>query len=175
MKGDIVTTKNTHTVDEKEVASTHIADLSPPHLLRWIEGPEAGYFREESIRKLCKEDGDGQYVVSVKSNRSGIRLEGEPVHFKKGAHRSIVSEGLVPGTIQVPGDGMPIIALYERMNGGYARVGVVAGVDADRLAHLKPRDRVRFQRITREEALELSQMRNESISALHRALGSGGS
>jgi allophanate hydrolase subunit 2 len=78
----------------------------------------------------------------------------------------------VPGTIQVPGDGMPIIALYERMHGDHARVGVIAGVDADLLAHLKPRDRVHFQRISREETLELSRVRNEAISVLYRALGS---
>ncbi|MGD0236592.1 MAG: biotin-dependent carboxyltransferase family protein [Syntrophorhabdales bacterium] len=172
MKGDIVATKDTRVIDEREVPSEHVPDLSPPHMMRWIEGPEAGYFREESIKKLCKQDGDAQYAVSAKSNRTGIRLEGELLYFKKGALRNIVSEALLPGTIQVPGDGMPIIALYERMNGGYARVGVIARIDSDRLAHLKPRDSVRFQRITREEALELSRMRNEAISALHRTLGS---
>jgi antagonist of KipI len=174
MKADMMATKDAHVLDEKEVTSGHLVDLSPPHVLRWVEGPEAGHFREESIKRLCTEDGNRSvgYIVSSKSNRTGIRLEGEPLHFKKSAYKSIISEGIVPGTIQVPGDGMPIIALYERTHGDYARVGVIAGVDADRLAHLKPRDSIHFQRITREEALELSRMRNEAISALHRALGS---
>ena len=172
IKGDMVAVIDPCVVDDREVPPEQIADLGPPHVLRWIEGPEAGYFREASIKKLCKEDGDAGYIASAKSNRIGIRLEGDPLHFRKSAHESIVSEALTPGTIQVPGDGMPIIALYERTHGGYARVGVIARVDADRLAHVKPRDRVYFQRTTREEALELSRMRNEAISALHRRLRS---
>jgi allophanate hydrolase subunit 2 len=212
MKGDVVAMKEGRLIDEREVPSGQLADLGPPHVLRWIEGPEAGYFRDESIKRLrhtdlhssgdrggteeptqaysgvrrgerrsdnegihmkanwYKEDTSAGYTVSAKSNRTGIRLEGEPLHFRKKAPKSIVSEALLPGTIQVPGDGMPIISLYERMNGGYARLGVIARVDSDRLAHLKPGDRVHFQRITREEALELSRMRREAISALHRTL-----
>jgi len=170
MKGDAVAIKDSRLIDEREVPSGQLADLGPPQLLRWIEGPEAGYFRDESITRLCKEEADTSYVVSTKSSRTGIRLEGEPMHFRKSAPKSIVSEALLPGTIQVPGDGMPIIALYERMNGGYARLGVIARVDSDRLAHLKPRDRVHFRRITREEAIELCRKRNEAVSALHRTL-----
>jgi allophanate hydrolase subunit 2 len=69
--------------------------------------------------------------------------------------KSIISEGILPGTIQVPGDGLPILMLNERTIGGYARLGIVAKVDHDRLAHLKPKDKVLFQLIGIDEAERL--------------------
>jgi antagonist of KipI len=59
MKGDMMATKDTHVVDEKQLTSGHLVNLSPPHVLRWIEGPEAGHFREESIKRLCGENEKG--------------------------------------------------------------------------------------------------------------------
>ena len=61
----------------------------------------------------------------------------------------------MPGNIQIPGDGLPIIMLNERTIGGYARLGLVAKVDHDRFAHLKPKDKVFFQLIEIDEAERL--------------------
>ena len=79
--------------------------------------------------------------------------------------KSIISEAILPGTIQIPGDGLPIIALYERTIGGYARLGTVAKVDQDRLAHLRPGDPVFFERITLDEAESqwIGKMKNNSF------------
>ena len=54
---------------------------------------------------------------------SGSRASRWP--SREGAAGSIISEGILPGTVQVPPDGKPIIMLYERTMGGYARAGVV--------------------------------------------------
>jgi biotin-dependent carboxylase-like uncharacterized protein len=170
VRGDVLGVKGTRSVEERSVPVEYVPALHPPHVIRWVDGPEIGYFTQVSIKKLCTQNEDVCYLVSAKSNRTGVRLDGEPLHFKKGSARSIISEGLLPGTIQVPGDGSPIIVLYERTNGGYARMGVVARVDLDLLAHLKPKDRILFRRITRDEALEMGQERNERISALHHIL-----
>jgi biotin-dependent carboxylase-like uncharacterized protein len=170
IRGDVLGIKECRSVEEKSVPAEYLPVLHPPYAIRWVDGPEVDYFTEVSVNKLCTRNEDVCYAVSAKSNRTGIRLEGEPLHFKKGKARSILSEGLLPGTIQVPGDGTPIIVLYERTNGGYARIGVVARVDMDLLAHLKPKDRILFRRITRDEALALGRERNERISALHHTL-----
>jgi antagonist of KipI len=171
IRGDVLGVKATRSVEEKSVPAEYIPTLRPPHAIRWVDGPEIDYFTQVSIKKLCTKNEDVCYAVAVNSNRTGVRVEGEPLHFKKDIPRSIVSEGLLPGTIQVPGDGTPIIVLYERTNGGYARIGVVARADMDLLAHLKPKDRILFRRITRDEALDLGRKRNERISALHHILG----
>jgi len=49
-------------------------------------------------------------------------------------------------------------------------IGVVARVDMDLLAHLKPKDRILFRRVTRDEAMGLSKERNEKVAALHQRL-----
>lgn len=170
VRGDVLGLRGVRSVGEKHVPAEYIPTLRPPHTVRWVDGPEIGYFTQVSIKKLCTRNEDVSYSVSTKSNRTGVRLEGEPLHFKKGGPRSIMSEGLLPGTIQVPGDGTPIIVLYERTNGGYPRIGVVARVDMDLLAHLKPKDRILFRQVTRDEAIGLSRERNEKVAALHQRL-----
>lgn len=123
--------------------------MGPPHRLRIIEGPEADFFTPESRQRFLA---GSPLVVSGQSNRTGIRLSGTPLEFRKGAEKSIISEGILPGTIQIPGDGLPILALHERTIGGYARLGTIAKVDQNRLAHLKPGDPVFFEMISLEEA-----------------------
>jgi allophanate hydrolase subunit 2 len=68
--------------------------------------------------------------------------------------------------MQIPGDGLPILALHERTIGGYARAGTVAKVDQDRLAHLKPGDPVFFELISLEEAEGLWKEKRERESFL---------
>jgi allophanate hydrolase subunit 2 len=123
------------------------------------------FFTPESIKRFFEKKEPG-HIVSSKSNKTGIRLEGEPVDFRKGVDKSIISEGILPGTVQIPGDGLPIITLYERTIGGYARLGTVAKVDQDRLAHLKPGDKVLFEMITMEEAESLWNRKMERESFL---------
>lgn len=129
-----------------------VPPMNHPHLFRITRGPERGYFTGKSLGRLFEKTDASWYTVSSKSNRTGIRLEGEPLVFKKDAERSIISEGIVPGTIQVPGDGHPIVTMYERTIGGYARLGIIAKADLPRLAHLKPKDRVAFEEVSIEEA-----------------------
>jgi allophanate hydrolase subunit 2 len=110
------------------------------------------------------------FTVSTKANRTGIRLEGKPLTFRVGADESIISEGLLPGSIQVPGDGLPIIQLHERTIGGYARPAVIAKADHDLLAHLKPGDSVTFKMIEMEEAESLYDRRMEIVTLLKKSM-----
>ena len=155
IKGDRVALKDPKVIGERFVFEEVVPSMDPPHVLRIIEGPESHFFTPGTINRLFEKKENSWYTVSSKSNRTGIRLEGKPLIFKKGVDKSIISEGILPGTVQVPGDGLPILMLYERTIGGYARLGMVAKVDHDRLAHLKPKDRVLFQLIGIDEAERL--------------------
>lgn len=155
LKGDKIVLKGVHIPDERVIDGSFIPPMQGPHLLRVIDGEESDYFVPESLESLFEKGGNTWYKVSTKMNRTGIRFEGEPLIFRKEVEKSIISEGVLPGTIQVPGDGQPIVVLYERTIGGYARIGHVAKVDRDLLAHLKPQDKVRFERIGMEEAERL--------------------
>jgi len=154
MKGDFLEVKDIRPCSPSSLPDDWVPKMAPPHLLRIVSGPEFLYFRQES-REAALSGEESEFIVSPRLNRTAIRLEGKPLVFGKEAQKSIVSEGLLPGTIQVPGDGLPMITLYERTIGGYARLGVVASVDRDLLAHLKPGDKVRLRLITLEEAERL--------------------
>lgn len=155
IKGDRIVLKEPKVIGERFVPEESVPSMEPPHILRVLKGPESHYFTPETINRLFEKTEHSRYIVSSKSNRTGIRLEGKPLFFRKGMDKSIISEGILPGTIQIPGDGLPILMLNERTIGGYARLGMVAKTDQDRLAHLKPKDKVFFQLIEIDEAERL--------------------
>jgi allophanate hydrolase len=92
-------------------------------------------------------------------------MEGKPLSFRPEVPKSIISEGILPGTVQIPGDGLPIVMLHERTIGGYARAATVVRADRDRLAHLQPGDLACFERITIEEAEALWREKKDRMEA----------
>jgi antagonist of KipI len=67
---------------------------------------------------------------------------------------SIISEGVICGTIQVPGDGQPIVILGETVTGGYRKIATVIRADIPLLGQVKPGDQIRFCEVSMEKALE---------------------
>jgi antagonist of KipI len=152
IKGDLIDIQEIRPVGPRSIPAALIPAMGPPHILRVIEGPESDFFVPESVKRFYESTGSSPYTVSTRFNRTGIRLQGRHLVFKKSKDRSIISEGIMPGTVQIPGDGLPIIVLHERTIGGYARLGTIAKVDHYRLAHLKPGDVVQFEGVTVERA-----------------------
>jgi biotin-dependent carboxylase-like uncharacterized protein len=112
-------------------------------------GPQEDRFTEEGIHTFLSQT----YRVSSKADRTGIRLEGPPITHRSGA--DLLSEGIAPGAVQVPGDGQPIVLLAARQTvGGYVKIATVAGADLDRFAQLRPGDLVSFQAVPPEVARE---------------------
>lgn len=162
-KGDEIAFTDRKMVETAEIPEKYIPSMKPPHRLRTLEGPEISYFTAGSVRDF---DEGTVFTVSSRLNRTGIRLEGKPLTFKTEEDMSITSEGILPGTIQVPGDGAPIIMLHERTIGGYARIAMIAKVDQDILAHLKPGDQVLFEKVGMEEAEYLWKYKQDTITSL---------
>jgi biotin-dependent carboxylase-like uncharacterized protein len=153
MKGDTLTIHGLRPEGEpRSISDALVPSMAPPHVLRLLKGPECDNFTVDSLSRFVEKNEEPRYTVTTRLNRTGIRIEGPALLFREDAERSIISEGVVPGTVQVPGDGMPIIVLYERTIGGYSRVAIVIKADLDRLAHLKPRDPVLFRFVDMEEA-----------------------
>jgi antagonist of KipI len=165
-KADRIDFDDIRQVDVKRVPEEFIPRMMPPHKLRVVEGPECDYFTEESLEEFLGSKGMTTFAVSTKLNRTGIRLDGKPLAFRADAEDSIISEGLLPGSIQVPGDGLPIIQLHERTLGGYARPALIAKVDHDLLAHLKPGDAVTFEMKGMEEAERLFDKKIEMVTEI---------
>jgi allophanate hydrolase subunit 2 len=98
----------------------------------------------------------------------GIRLEGPKIERRPDVEESIISEGFLPGAIQVPGDGKPIIILTELVTGGYTKIATVVSADLSKVAQLKPGDGVRFSPILIEEAHHLMREQEERLRILKK-------
>lgn len=165
-RGDRIEIESVGDLPLCKIPENAIPQMRSPHRLRITEGPEFHYFSAASQKTIVDRKSKTVYDVSASSNRTGIRLEGPPLAFRAGVDKSIISEGILPGTVQIPGDGLPIIMIYERTMGGYARIARVIKADIDSLAHLKPGDTVLFEMIGMDDAEALWKDRQESIVSL---------
>jgi antagonist of KipI len=94
------------------------------------------------------------WLVSLRSNRQGLRLEGEPI---AGADEEQISAAVAPGTVQLPPDGRPIVLLADAQTvGGYPRLGHVIAADLPRLAQLRPGEALRFEPCDPQTATRLA-------------------
>lgn len=85
-----------------------------------------------------------EWTVSADSDRVGLRLDGPPL--ERSRTEELPSEGLVPGAVQVPADGAPVLFLADHpVTGGYPVLAVVADADLDAAAQLRPGDVLRFR------------------------------
>jgi biotin-dependent carboxylase-like uncharacterized protein len=115
--------------------------------LRAVPGPQDEYFRAGLGVFFSS-----TFTVTDKANRMGCRLEGPDVPRDAGAPQSIISEPVIPGNVQVPADGRPIILMVEQTIGGYAKIATVVTADLFKIAQAGPGDRIRFHPVTLEAA-----------------------
>jgi antagonist of KipI len=136
------------------------ARTSPSHQpkisLRVTPGPQASWFGHELYF--------GAYTVAEECNRMGIRLKGAAL-TNAGGH--MITEGVPLGAIQAPPDGQPIVLFVEHQTtGGYPKPANVISADFWRLGQLRPRDEVRFERVTMEGAVGLLRDQEEWLYSL---------
>ncbi len=119
-------------------------------VLRFIRGTNWNCFNPTAHHALV-----GQaFTVSPDSNRMGARLDGSPL-WRNDIGDSI-SEAVVPGTLQVPSKGKPILLLGDCQTiGGYPKIAQIITVDLPIAAQLRAADRVRFSEVSMAEAHRL--------------------
>jgi antagonist of KipI len=111
----------------------------------------------------------GRFSVSKDSNRTASRLDGPSLRL--GASLELISEAALPGTLQLPASGQPIILLAEApVTGGYPRIGQVAAVDLPQLAQLRPGATVEFREATLDTALARLAARERRLAQLLAAI-----
>jgi allophanate hydrolase len=116
---------------------------------RVMLGPQDDHFKPEAIDDLLGR----AYEATKESDRMGIRFDGPALAHRTPAMADIVSDGTVPGAIQVPGNGQPIVLLADcQTSGGYPKIATVISADLPRLAQLKPGQAIRFQKVDGRQA-----------------------
>lgn len=127
-----------------------------------VLGPQADRFTEEGIAALL----GGSYEMLLESDRMGARLRGPRIVHTRG--HDIISDGTALGSIQVPGDGQPIVLLVDHQStGGYTKIATVCSFDVGRVAQVKPGQRLTFRAVSVEDAHRL---RDESEALLEGVL-----
>jgi allophanate hydrolase subunit 2 len=116
--------------------------------LRVVAGPHEDRFAAGAVGRLC----GSPYTVTPASDRVGVRLAG-PGLDRAGTGELAVT-GMVPGALQVPPDGRPILLLANHgPTGGYPVVAVVATADLPAAAQTRPGQELRFRPVGRDEAV----------------------
>ena len=111
-----------------------------------------------------------EFKILPQSDRMGLRLGGAKL-TRIGGAAELVSSAVAPGTVQVPPDGQPIVLMADAQTlGGYPQAAQVISVDLPLMAQLRPGDRVKFVKITLEEAHQLAFTREHTLALLHEGL-----
>lgn len=115
------------------------AFLTRAGTLRILPGAHVGALGEAALAALT----GTPFTVTARSDRTGVRLAGEPVGSTAGA---CLTEGVPAGAVQVPPDGQPIVMLADHpTTGGYPQLATVIAADLHRVGQLRPGGAVRFE------------------------------
>lgn len=118
--------------------------------IRLILGPQDNAFAPDIVARLT----ECPFTVTPQRDRMAMVLSETTLPAANG--HDIVSDGTVPGAIQVPGSGMPLVLLAEsQTTGGYPKIATVASVDLARLAQMPVGAEVRFTLISAAEGEDL--------------------
>jgi len=128
-----------HAVDFPEVDQAPVAPITADALeLVVVPGPRDDWFTDPDALVRT------EWVASERSDRVGTRLTGHPL-TPRHPDRQLPSEGATRGAIQVPPNGLPVILGPDHpVTGGYPVIGVVVDRDVDRMAQVRPGQRVRL-------------------------------
>lgn len=130
-------------------SSCGVKPLPLGNRIRALPGPEYHEFDKTSQRNFWQLP----WQLSAQSNRMGYRLHGQPL--QRITQREMLSHGLLPGVVQVPHNGQPIVLMNDaQTTGGYPRIACVIEADMYQLAQISPTKAIHFVQCTAEEALQ---------------------
>ena len=134
-------------------------------LIRVVPGPQCDYFSRKGLETFFGEE----YLITTEADRMGYRLKGPKIEHSIGP--DIITDATPPGSVQVPGNGMPIILLADaQTTGGYSKIAVVISTDQDLLGQAKPGDRVRFEKVNVLQARQILLEYENNIKEIKKSL-----
>tara|TARA_B100000686_G_C16624399_1_gene881004 strand:- start:161 stop:1093 length:933 start_codon:yes stop_codon:yes gene_type:complete len=128
--------------------------------IRVMQGLQFDYFSKKSQEDFFSRD----YKVTRLTDRMGMRLEGEKLENIK--NKNIKSEGITKGSIQVPGNGQPIVLLSDHPTiGGYPKIANVITADYDKLVQKTPESRLKFKLVDLSMAESAFQLYTKKLNS----------
>lgn len=133
--------------------------------VRVVLGPQTAHFEPEAIVAFLRQE----FAITPAFDRMGMRLAGPPLGLKTAL--SIPSEPIVRGSVQVAGDGVASILLADHQTtGGYPKIATILSCDTDGVSQLRPSDRLGFEAVGVDEALQLVRARARSTQRFLEAV-----
>jgi antagonist of KipI len=158
---ELVIGKQTHRKKSVRKLSQALAELFRLHRgpIRVTPSLQSDWFDQETLARFRRQ----AFTVTDQSNRSGLRLAGEPI--LRTNQDELITEGVALGAVQVPPNGQPIILFVDQQTtGGYPKIANVIAADMSRVGQLCPRDEVRFQFVAIPEAIELLRHQERALN-----------
>jgi allophanate hydrolase len=135
--------------------------------VRVVAGYQTGLFDPVEVARF----GETVFTRDARGNRMGVRLNPEGAGFAARGGLTVLSEAIVPGDIQITGDGAPFVLMAEcQTTGGYPRIGAVLPCDLDRVAQAAPGTKLRLRFVPMEEALAAERRAAEARKTLRRRI-----
>lgn len=166
-KGDVISRRNDAPLGtHRQLPQQFIPRYAPEVDLRAVPGPQNDFF-DLGLTTLF----NSEFTVDTNSNRMGYRLRGPRIIQREGTPKSILSEPTLPGGVQVPADGQPIILLVEQTAGGYTKIATVISADIPLIAQARPGDRLRFRQVRLEAGHAAFRQQEQLITSIKNLLG----
>lgn len=136
--------------------------------IRVVTSMQTNAFADETISRFTATP----FRRDARANRMGVRLDFDGDGFTTEAQLSIVSEVVVPGDIQISGDGAPYVLMYEcQTTGGYPRIGSVIPCDLPKVSQAQIGAPLQFEFIDIETAIDLQNRHLNELKSLRARVG----
>jgi biotin-dependent carboxylase-like uncharacterized protein len=135
--------------ERRELLAEWVPEYESEIVVEVVLGPQEEMFTNEGVETLLSQ----AHTLTSESDRMGYRLDGPVVKHKSATE--IITDGLAPGAIQVPGSGKPIVLMVDtQTTGGYPKIATATTADLSRLGQAKPGDLIRFRKVSLAKARE---------------------
>jgi 5-oxoprolinase (ATP-hydrolysing) subunit C len=133
--------------------------------MRVVLGPQQDFFTPETIEAFLA----ASYRMTHRADRMGAWLDGPKIAHARGFN--VLSDGLVPGCIQVPGAGQPVVLLMDCQTlGGYPKLATIVTSDLPRFVQTRPGSHVTFAAVDIEGAHRLYREHRLYLAGLERSV-----
>ncbi|WP_019953600.1 5-oxoprolinase subunit C family protein [Yoonia vestfoldensis] len=144
----------------------NVADRCSGGIIRMMPGPQTDLFDEATLAAFLATP----FRRDPRGNRQGVRLDHDGAPFAAPGGLGITSDLIVPGDVQLTGDGVPFVLLAECQTiGGYPRIGTVIPADLPRVAQAAPGTALQFTLLDTAAADATAQADADVLRALRQA------